>query len=263
MQKSKSETIEKYKSPRKRLEDLYCSEIIKYSSEEKISSTPISRIVERSEIFEDISPIYNVKSKSDIGDNEINEEKSRSKEPIKDVTKSQLNSSKSIDQNEKEETFLDWIEKSLEISLKLLDDEIKSIEEESMESCKEIFLKKCDEEDFEGFGEDDSAKKAVSARLQFLKVLRNHSKEASLRTSNFRVGNNQFLREIWKRDMMCSESRFRSINNTGDTTYVDTEEELPKLHFDNSTPRVTTRSSGSAIVVPHVQPKILEYKRNK
>ena len=76
-----------------------------------------------------------------------------------------------------------------------------------------------------------------------------------------RLGNNQFIREIWKRKYLNSESRFQNSCSFSDSELLIT----PVLNFDSleTTPKIMTRSRGKPQLYPYIQKKPIEYNTRK
>jgi hypothetical protein len=113
-----------------------------------------------------------------------------------------------------------------------------------------------DEQSFVGFGEDKSVSKS-SAKLEVLKILRGQLGKARENVIGFK-NNRQFLRQIWHRRYMASESRL-DIGDSVDTEVSDIVTDLPQISNLSSTPRRVTRASGSVDKLPNVQSGTLEY----
>ena len=109
----------------------------------------------------------------------------------------------------------------------------------------------CDAESFVGFGTADSDKIIGSARLIFLTALNNRAIQCR------DAGVHKLLQRI-RRSLRCSESRLR----IGEDTESNIETPVRRLSFADS-PAMCTRSRGKPENIPHVQPKVLEYKSRK
>ena len=174
------------------------------------------------------------------------------------------NSNHGIQMNTIIDTFGEIMEQAWSVSAQSIDEEISNIEQSSRESITVFSTPaaqiKNTEDDYEGF-DDGSPDLALGAeRLKFLKKMKSNAIYYKDLAGSFKKGNNNFLRTVWEKDFLNSESR---MNN--DETCSDSEVLTPRvkrLNFDihTSTPRIGTRSRVKARDLPHVQPKTLEYK---
>ena len=127
---------------------------------------------------------------------------------------------------------------------------------EVMNSIEQMF-RSC-EKSFSGFEEQDVMKELGDKRLDFL--LNTYSRVENIHdtTNKCKEVNQQLFRNIWKGDMFNSETRLRNYFTDSDTSIPILK---PTRLYLDSTPRRSTRSCGKPLDLPHVQAKILEYKR--
>jgi hypothetical protein len=74
--------------------------------------------------------------------------------------------------------------------------------------------------------------------------------------------NTQFLRQIWNRRYMASESRLQ-MSSSLETEVSDIVTDLPRMSDFSSTPRRVTRSVGPVKDFSNVQAGTLEYRLKK
>ena len=104
-----------------------------------------------------------------------------------------------------------------------------------------------------GCGEDKSVPEGGSARLVASRLFE-RSLQVSVDTPrDYRESNNNFLRQIWHRRYMCSESRLVSSFQSDVSQGVP----FPALNLGEN---IVTRSRGSVVDYPNVQEKPIEYK---
>jgi hypothetical protein len=168
--------------------------------------------------------------------------------------------------------FCQFLEQSISVSEDLLDrvisiDAVELEVEKGVKAVDKVHvpsrntpLCQANERSFTGFGEDTSISKS-SARLEALKILRGQLGNARINITGFK-NNRQFLRQIWHRRYMASESRL-NIGDSVDTEVSDIITDLPHISNLSSTPRRVTRSLGAVDDLPNVQSGTLEYKLRK
>jgi hypothetical protein len=158
--------------------------------------------------------------------------------------------------------FVSWVEQSFRIQEELIDDAVNEIlaldrvhEVESVRIHSPRLVR--DEVSYEGVGENTGISRNASAARSVLNIM----KEQAARSRNTAAGyqgNNNFLREIWDRRYMGSESRLDRYNLL-ESESSDVATELPVFNTPAPEQRIT-RSKGRAENYPHVQPRVLEYK---
>lgn len=112
---------------------------------------------------------------------------------------------------------------------------------------------------FSGFGEDESVKKGASARLEALNILKRQVSRSRNTLKILYSDNNMFLRRLWQRQYMCSETRFSEGISTGSEASGDVGgwSVVRRLDYGSG---IVTRSRGQVENFPNVQPKTIEYK---
>ena len=112
---------------------------------------------------------------------------------------------------------------------------------------------------FEGFGMVDSDQTVGSARLNFLRALKEHSEDSRRFTANLRRGHRDLIRQVWVERWSSNKglSSKGSFSDSGLSKGVPPQ----KINFDSSF--ICTRSRGKPDIHPNVQPKILERKSSK
>ena len=116
---------------------------------------------------------------------------------------------------------------------------------------------------FDGWDETDASKNINQNRIKTLvsskmEEIRKQSLYYKKMANSYKKGNNQFLRMIWQRDLLNSESRLRH-----DISFSDSELENVRVPIMNLDSPIMTRSRGAVQTLPHVQTKPLEYKQRK
>ena len=174
---------------------------------------------------------------------------------------------------EKEETVLDLINNTLTLQEGMIEEIINSQEarekvdeaqeleggETQVKSREVVGFTPTNEETFHGFGEDTSNKCKTSARIQALRTMKQQLEVVRHSVENFKAGNNNFIRQIWRNHYMCSESRLE-IGSSGTNSEMSSRLGVSRaLTYSNPT-GVVTRSQGPVQGYPNVQAKTLEYK---
>ena len=147
------------------------------------------------------------------------------------------------------ESILEDLEKSKE----------KSDEKIEVKVPEVGILPEKDEELFIGFGTQESNSGIGSARINFLRTLCKHSSEHRDLAISFRRGNNDFLRAMWRKDYLASESRLDARSTGTESGQFDCPPQ--EIDFDSTPTVMTTRSRGRPMKIDNVQPRTLEYKR--
>ena len=247
---------------------LHCSEPVNYIDgihhcSSFLGNHPISGL----SVVEGLSPIH-----GSLGNLQVGE----ARHSLSAVPAVRLETAVSVDmsnleQNEQDiSDFCQFLEQSLSVSEELLDRVVHSFTDESEkgDGVKEVDrrvyaqspvapLCQADEQSFVGFGEDDSIAKS-SVKLEALRILGVQLGKVKENVTGFR-NNRQFLRQMWHRRYMASESRL-DVGDSVETEVSDIVTDLPIFAGLSSTPRRVTRSLGTADDLPNVQSRTLEYR---
>ena len=149
-----------------------------------------------------------------------------------------------------DENFANFMEEAWTVSSARIDNIIDTI---SASSCRNK------SDDFAGFGEDDGRISLDSDRIKTLmKEIRDQSLMYKGISSSYKRGNNQFLRDIWQKHLLCSETRLR--HNPSFSDLESHNQSARRLSFNSP---IATRSRGPVLDLPNVQEKTLEYKSKK
>jgi hypothetical protein len=113
------------------------------------------------------------------------------------------------------------------------------------------------EHNFSGFGENTSSHTA-SAKLEALRLLQHQLSHTRKSVIEYRLGNNDFIRQMWRNRYMCSGSQAELGSSIDEMSDIVTA--LPNRLTYTPTPCRVTRSRGPVEDYPNVQGKTLEYK---
>ena len=110
-----------------------------------------------------------------------------------------------------------------------IDEEISNIEQSSRKKSTTVFSTpaaqiKNTEDDYKGFDDGSPDLALGAARLKFLKTIKSNAIYYKDLAGSFKKGNNNFLRTVWEKDFLNSESR---MNN--DETCSDSEVLTPRV----------------------------------
>ena len=114
---------------------------------------------------------------------------------------------------------------------------------------------------FDGFMPDNPCIAKNSKAIEILDRVNPVSNKNKEETKS-KLGNNQFIREIWKKKYLNSETRYRTNCSLSDSELLDS---IPTMNLDStsSTPGIVTRSKGKPQIYPLVQDRPIEYKSKK
>jgi hypothetical protein len=170
--------------------------------------------------------------------------------------------------------FLQFIEQSLNVQNKIISGVIAMEQSDQFIESSHKHLSVCiggdvpvqnvpdlppvmEEQNFSGFGENTS-NRAASAKLEALRLLQHQLSHTTKTIIEYRLGNNDFIRQMWRNRYMCSGSLAELGSSIDEMSDIVTA--LPKKLAFTPTPRRVTRSRGPVEEYPNVQGKTLEYK---
>ena len=90
-------------------------------------------------------------------------------------------------------------------------------------------------------------------------MLRNHLDTCKKLSTSLKRGNNQIMRDAWRRNYLASEDRFCQNSSFSDSEVFST----PKGKLNLSKSPILTRARGQVRNLPNVQPRVLEYQTRK
>ena len=149
-----------------------------------------------------------------------------------------------LDGIEKLDKILEW---TFDFSQVLLEKSVTS-GEENVESPNVS----PESNDWEGFTMENR-------HVNKLIMLRNHLDTCKKLSTSIKRGNNQIMRDAWRRNYLASEDRFCQNSSFSDSEVFST----PKGKLNLSKSPILTRARGQVRNLPNVQPRVLEYQTRK